>query len=45
MSSKIKNINITNLKEGDTFKVPSSNFNEFHNEDYTESLLKDKALF
>ena len=42
-NGKLKNINITNLKEGDTFKVPASNFNEFHNEDYTESLLKDKA--
>ena len=42
-NGKLKNINITNLKEGDSFKVPASNFNEFHNEDYTESLLKDKA--
>ena len=42
-NGKLKNINITNLKEGDTFKVPASNFNEFLNENYTEILLKDKA--
>ena len=42
-NGKLKNINITNLKEGDTFKVPASNFNEFLNENNTEILLKDKA--
>lgn len=42
-NGKLKSIDITNLKEGDTFKVPASNFNEFRNENYTEILLKDKA--
>ena len=40
---KLENINISNLEEDDTFKIPASNFNKFLNENYTEILLKDKA--
>ncbi|MDU7454646.1 ABC transporter permease [Clostridium saudiense] len=41
-NGKLSSIDITKLKEGDTFKVPTSNFNGFGNEDYAEILLKDK---
>ncbi|MBP3917520.1 FtsX-like permease family protein [Clostridium sp.] len=39
---KLNNIDITNLKEGDTFKLPVSNFNYGSEENYKENLLKDK---
>lgn len=39
---KLNNIDITNLKEGDTFKLPVSNFNYGSEEDYKKNLLKDK---
>lgn len=38
-NGKLESIDITNLKEGDTFKIPVSNFS---NENYIDNLLKDK---
>lgn len=40
-NGKLQNIDITNLKEGDTFKLPVSNFNNIGKDDFNQ-LLKDK---
>ena len=42
-NGKLESIDITKLKEGDTFKVPVSNFDKFSDENDTDNLLKDKA--
>ena len=39
---KLNNIDITNLKEGDTFKLPVSNFNYGSEEDYKKKVPKEK---